>query len=82
MKNFSELLATDLKLNVVVNGQAVHANLHDLLIFNADDIVTIDSIEILPQYHYLARNSKLTISEPFYRWYHQVLDQGWLLTPY
>jgi hypothetical protein len=82
MKNFSELLATDLKLTVVVNGQVVDANLHDPLIFNAEDTVTVDSIEILPQYHYLARNGTLTIAEPFYRWYHRVSDQGWLLTPH
>lgn len=50
MKNFSELLATELKLNVVVNGVATVANLHDNLIFNADDAVTIDNIEILPKY--------------------------------
>jgi hypothetical protein len=82
MKNFSELLATDLKLNVVVNGQVTDANLHDPLIFNADDTVIIDGIEILPQYHYLARNGVLTIAEPFYNWYHRVSDQGWLLTPH
>ena len=82
MKNFSELLATDLKLTVVVNGKAMTANLHDPLIFNADDIVTVDDVDILPKYLYLVTNRKLTISEPFYRWYHRVSDQGWLLTPH
>jgi len=82
MKNFSELLATELKLNVVVNGVATVANLHDNLIFNSDDAVTIDNIEILPKYWHLSTNGTLTISEPFYNWYHRVLGQGWLLTPH
>ena len=82
MKNFSELLATELKLTVVVNGQTVDANLHDSLIFDADDTVTVDGIDILPRYQYLAINSKFAINEPFYRWYHRVSDQGWLLTPH
>ena len=82
MKNFSELLATDLKLNVVVNRKATDANLHDSLIFNADDTVTVDGVEVLPKYQHLANNGVLTISEPFYRWYHRVSGQGWLLTPH
>ena len=82
MKNFSELLATDLKLNVVVNGKATDANLHATLIFAADDIVTVDGVDILPKYLHLATNGRLTINEPFYQWYHQVLGQGWLLTPH
>ena len=82
MKNFSELLATDLKLTVVVNGQAVTANLHNPLIFDADDTVTVDGVDILPKYRNLSCNGQLTINEPFYRWYHRVSDQGWLLTPH
>ena len=81
MKNFSELLATDLKLTVVVNEKTMTADLHDLLIFDADDTVTIDDVDILPGYQYLTTNGKLTISEPFYCWYHRVSGQGWLLTP-
>ena len=82
MKNFLELLATDLKLNVVVNGKAMTANLHDPLIFDADDTVTVDGVDILPKYVYLAINDTLAINEPFYRWYHRVSVQGWLLTPH
>jgi len=82
MKNFLDLLATDLKLNVVVNGTATDANLLDLLIFDVNDIVTVDSIDVLPKYSYLAINGQLTINEPFYRWYHGVSAQGWLLTPH
>ena len=81
MNNFSELLATELKLNVVVNGKATDANLHDNLIFDAHDTVTVDGVEILPRYHYLISNGNLTITEPFYNWYHRVSGQGWLLTP-
>ena len=82
MKNFSELLATDLKVNVVMNGKAIDANLHDPLIFDANDTVTVDGVDILPKYVYLAINGTLAINEPFYRWYHRVSDQGWLLTPH
>ena len=82
MKNFSELLATDLKLDIVVNVTVMPAGLHEVLIFNTNDTVIIDRIEILPKYQYLADNGKLTISEPFYRWYHRLSGQGWLLTPH
>ena len=49
--------------------------------FSANDNVTVDGIEILPKYQNLAVDGKLTILEPFYRWYHRVSGQGWLLTP-
>ena len=81
MKNFSELLATELTLDVVVNGVMTQVGLHDHMIFNADDTVTIDGVEILPQYCYLANKGQLIIAEPFYNWYHTVSGQGWLLTP-
>jgi hypothetical protein len=82
MKNFSELLATDLKLDVVVNGTATAVDLYDNLIFDTNDTVVIDGVEVLPQYHYLAANGTLTINEPFYQWYHRISAQGWLLTPH
>jgi hypothetical protein len=82
MKNFLELLATDLKLDIVVNGTVISAGLHEVLIFDTNDTVIIDNIEILPKYQYLADNGKLTISEPFYCWYHRLSGQGWLLTPH
>ena len=49
--------------------------------FSVNDTVTVDGTEILPKYQYLAVDRKLTISEPFYRWYHRVSHQGWLLEP-
>jgi hypothetical protein len=82
MKNFSELLATDLKLDVVINGTARSAGLHELLSFDAEDTVTVDSIEILPKYRHLASNGVLDINEPFYCWHHRISAQGWLLVPY
>jgi hypothetical protein len=82
MKNFSELLATELRLNVIVNSKPAVFNLHDKLIFDANNTVTVDDIEILPKYHYLVNNGMLTISEPFYCWHHKVSGQGWLLTPH
>ena len=82
MKNFLELLATDLKLTVVVNGTATIVDLHDCLMFDADATVTVDSIEVLPKYSYLATDGLVAINEPFYCWYHRVSGQGWLLTPH
>jgi hypothetical protein len=81
MKNFLELLATDLHLEVVVNNQIRQVGLHDILIFDLKDTVVIDSIEILPKYSYLGNNGVLEINTPFYQWLHHVTAQGWLLTP-
>jgi hypothetical protein len=81
MKNFLDLQATDLKLHVVVNGNQYESGLHTSLSFNADDLVLVDDIEVLPRYRHLANDSTLQISEPFYQWYHKVSKQGWLLTP-
>lgn len=81
MKNFLELLGTDLKLDIIVNGKAIQADLHKSLSFDANDTVVVDNIDILPKYRYLAKNGKLTMSQPFYCWYHHVSGQGWLLTP-
>ena len=82
MKNFLDLLATELTLDVCVNGQSCTMGLHDCLTFDATDTVTVDDIEILPEYSYLAINGKLVVDQSFYRWYHQVSGQGWLLTPH
>ena len=82
MKNFSELLATDFKLDVVVNGTVSAVELQDNLIFDANDTVIIDGVEILPRYHYLAIDGTLNINEPFYHWYHRISGQGWLLKPH
>lgn len=81
MKNFSELLDTKLALEITVNGQLVKAGLTDLLKFQSDDIVSIDGIEVLPKYRYLAINNVLEFNEPFYHWLHRVTGQGWLLKP-
>ena len=81
MKNFSDLLATDLWLTISANQTCYQAGLHDRLEFNATDTVTVDGIEILPRYQHLAVNGRLTIPVPFYQWYHDVSGQGWLLKP-
>ena len=81
MKNYLDLLATDLQLNITVNGDHCVAGLYDTLTFNKDDTVIIDGIEILPYYRYLVDNESLKINEPFYQWYHRVSAQGWLLKP-
>jgi hypothetical protein len=81
MKNFSDLLATDLWLTVCVNQQCHSASLHAKMDFNACDTVSIDGIEVLPWYQHLAVDGRLTIPVPFYQWYHEVSGQGWLLKP-
>ena len=82
MKNFLDLLATEFTLDVCTNGQSRTIGLHDCLTVDTTDTVTVDGIEILPKYSYLAMNGKLVIDQPFYCWYHQVSAQGWLLTPH
>jgi len=81
MKNFSDLLATELHLVVLINNTTCSVGWAMPLEFSANDTVTVDGEEILPRYQYLAVDGKLTIPEPFYRWYHRVSGQGWLLTP-
>ena len=81
MKNFLELLDTNLTLEVIVDQHCYSADLHEPLTFDADHLVFVDGIEILPRYRYLAENGVLTIAEPFYCWYHRVSRQGWLLIP-
>ena len=81
MKNFSDLLATELHLDVVINGLPGVAGLHDPLTFDQDDVVTVDGIEVLPRYQHMAVAGVLHIDQPFYRWHHTVSGQGWLLRP-
>jgi hypothetical protein len=81
MKNFLELLATDLNLTVTVNQRSYHAGLCDILEFDVNDTVTIDDIEILPKYSYLSNHGILKITQPFYQWLHHATAQGWLLKP-
>ena len=81
MKNFSDLLATEQHLAVSINNTTYSVGWAMPLEFSTNDQVTVDGEEILPKYRHLAVDGKLTIPEPFYRWYHRVSGQGWLLTP-
>ena len=81
MKNFLDLLATKLLLEVTVNNQKTTAELKEKLKFQAVDLVEIDGIEILPKYQYLAVGGVLVIDELFYCWYHRVSGHGGLLVP-
>jgi hypothetical protein len=81
MKNFLELLATDLKLDVAVNGNRYKTGLHTSMTFDVNDLVFVDGIEVLPRYQYLAKDKVLQISQPFYQWHHTASQQGWLLKP-
>lgn len=82
MKNYLDQLATELYLRVVDNNQPKYVGLCDHLMFDSNATVSVDGIEILPKYHYLAVGGVLTINEPFYCWYHRVSGQGWLLIPH
>jgi hypothetical protein len=81
MKNFSDLLATDLHLEVCVNNTTYSVRWDMPMEFDANSTVTVDGVEILPRYQHLAVDRQLTITEPFYQWYHRASGQGWLLTP-
>ena len=81
MKNFSDLLATEQHLAVSINNTTYSVGWAMPLEFNVSDQVTVDGTEILPKYRHLAVDGKLIIPEPFYRWYHRVSGQGWLLEP-
>ena len=81
MKTFLDLLATDYQLEISVNGRSFSAGLYDDLQFVSTDTVSIDGLEVLPKYHYLAENGTLNIKGPFYNWLHTVSGQGWLLKP-
>ena len=81
MKNFSDLLATEQHLAVSINNTTYSVGWAMPLEFSTNDQVTVDGEEILPKYRHLAVDGKLTISKPFYQWYHQVSGQGWLLMP-
>jgi hypothetical protein len=81
MKSFLDLQATELTLTVTIDGHTVQHGLLEPLTFDIDQTVFVDGIEVLPKYLHLALDQKLTINEPFYRWYHRVSGQGWLLNP-
>lgn len=81
MKNFLDLQAIDLMLEVVVNNNWYITGLRDPMKFQSTDTVTVDGVEILPKYKYLSQDGVLEINEPFYCWLHKVTGQGWLLEP-
>ena len=81
MKNYSDLLATKVQLTILVNGIETHAGLFDTSRLDSAQPTTINGYEILPKYHYLARDGILTIPGPFYSWLHEHSGQGWLLQP-
>ena len=81
MKNFLDLLAIESWLDVNCNGLQSQWPLLEPLQFQANDIVVIDGIEILPRFGYLCHNGRLSIDQPFYQWLHHATAQGWLLEP-
>jgi hypothetical protein len=81
MKTFSDLLATKASLAVDVNGTVSYMCLFDTLVLDATKPATVNGIEVLPKYRYLAQDGVLTIPSPFYSWYHEISGQGWLLIP-
>lgn len=81
MNNFSDLLATNSQLTVIVDGQTTYYDLFDTIVLDSNKSATINGYEILPKYHYLAQDNLLTIPGPFYSWLHEHSGQGWLLIP-
>lgn len=81
MNNFLELLDTEFRLNIEVNGIESSVDILCDLKFDINDTVLVDGIEILPRYRHLAQDNDLIINEPFYTWYHRISGQGWLLKP-
>lgn len=81
MHNYLNQLVTELKLCVIENGHNYQAALDQPLQFSVNSTVSIDGLEILPRFCYLAKNNQLIIDQPFYCWYHLVTHQGWLLLP-
>jgi len=81
MNNYLDLLATKPMLKISVNGCVTEHDLQQPLIFDINDTVTVDDIEILPYYRHMFSGKYLEINEPFYCWYHAISGQGWLLNP-
>ena len=81
MKNFLELLDTELFLEVECNGVYSKVPLLQPMNFDSNDSVVIDGIEVLPKFWHLSTNGVLNIDRPFYQWLHHATDQGWLLVP-
>jgi hypothetical protein len=81
MNTFLDLLDTKAQLTIIADGVETSAGLHDNLSLVAHKPTSINGIEILPKYDYLAVDGVLDIPGPFYTWYHSVSGQGWLLVP-
>lgn len=87
MKNFSELLATDIDLDVEVHtSQGVTRFCWPLLkpldfIFQDPQSVRVDGMELIEFGWYENDVWKIKHNEIFCRWRHHVTGQGWLLDP-
>ena len=81
MKNFSDLLAIEPKLVVRTDNRIINMGIRDTIALDCTQPTTINGLEVLPKFSYLAHDGLLTIPAPFYSWYHEHSGQGWLLKP-
>lgn len=87
MKNFSDLLAIDHWLDVLVTSHQGTVRLRWPLLVNLDlacqdpTSVMIDGMDITNFGYHHDGMWRISLHEPFYRWRHRVTGQGWLLEP-
>jgi len=88
MKNFLDLLATDLTIDIVVvaNDQIDQYSvplLEPIKIAVAGNLteLTIDGFDAIPFAWHQDNVWHFEIDQPFYQWRHQITGQGWLLRP-
>lgn len=81
MKNFSELLATDLYLEIKTNGETTAHPLLDPVRIEIDggyELTTIDDFEIKEWMGEVVDGVWVFCCDNFYQWKHQITGQGWL----
>jgi len=81
MKNFSELLATELTLKIIINGKTIEQPLCDPVRIEIDggyELTIIDDFEIKDWMGEIVDGVWVFRCDNFYQWKHQATDQGWL----
>jgi len=81
MKNFSELLATDLTLEIKTNGVSIKHPLLDPVRIEIDggyQLTTIDDFDIKDWMGQVIDDVWIFRCDNFYQWKHEITGQGWL----
>lgn len=87
MNNFSDLLVTDIWIDIRISSAAGEILLRWPLLVNLDiacrdpQSVQIDGMEVIDFGYDHDGLWRITLHEPFYRWRHRITGQGWLLEP-